>query len=94
VPRDLRQTQNRELFRAINEHIAELAERLAVNSEPQVFICECSTLGCTARIEAPMAVYAQVRETPNAYLVLAGHEVPSWEQTIVGHRDYRIVVSN
>jgi hypothetical protein len=46
------------------------------------------------QIQATPAVYQQVRETPNAYLVLAGHENPETEKAILGHRDYRIVVIN
>jgi hypothetical protein len=93
VPRDLRQTHNRELFKAVNDRIADLAASFSIENELHPFICECSQLGCTEPIEIPLAVYAQVRETPSAYLVRAGHEDPPTEETIVGHRDYRIVVA-
>jgi hypothetical protein len=93
VPRDLRQTHNRELFEVVNDRIADLASRFSIENELHAFICECSQLGCTEPIQIPLAVYAQVRETPLAYLVRAGHEDPIAEETIVGHRDYRIVVA-
>ena len=93
MPRDLRQTHNRELFKVVNDRIADLASRFSIENELQRFICECSQLGCTEPIQIPLAVYAQVRETPLAYLVRAGHEDPTAEETIVGHRDYRIVVA-
>jgi len=93
VPRDLRQTHNRELFKVVNDRIADLASRFSIENELHEFICECSQLGCTEPIQIPLAVYAQVRETPLAYLVRAGHEDPTAEETIVGHRDYRIVVA-
>jgi hypothetical protein len=92
VPRTLRQTHNREVFRAVNERIVEIADQFSVGAEAQAFICECSNSGCTEQIEATLAVYQQVRETPNAYLVLAGHEDPEIEVTMLGHRDYRIVI--
>jgi hypothetical protein len=50
-------------------------------------------LGCTAQIDAPLAVYARVRERPGAYLVLAGHEDPRSEDAIFGHDRYRIVLA-
>ena len=93
MPRDLRQTHNRELFKVVNDRIADLASRFSIENELHEFICECSQLGCTEPIQIPLAVYAQVRETPLAYLVRAGHEDPTAEETIVGHRDYRIVVA-
>lgn len=93
MPRALRQTHNRELFRAVNDRIADLASRFSIENELHAFICECSQLGCTAPIQVPLAVYGQVRETPTAYLVRAGHEDPTAEVTVVGHRDYVIVVA-
>jgi hypothetical protein len=90
VPRALRQAKNRELFRAVNEQIANLAVQFSADS--QGFVCECSQIGCAEQIEVPLAVYGQVRETPSAYLVRAGHEDPTAEETIVGHRTYLIVV--
>jgi len=93
VPRDLRQAHNRELFKVVNDRIADLASRFSIENELHAFICECSQLGCTELIQIPLAVYAQVRETPLAYLVRAGREDPTAEETIVGHRDYRIVVA-
>lgn len=77
----------------VNERIVELAGRFSVTDGAQVFICECVNLGCHARVEATLAVYGHVLETPNAYLVLAGHEDPASEETILGHRDYLFVVA-
>jgi hypothetical protein len=93
VSRDLRQTQNRELFRAVNDRIANLSASLDATTETLTFICECSRLGCTAQIDAPLAVYARLRERPGAYLVLAGHEDPRSEDAIFGHDRYRIVLA-
>ena len=66
MPRDLRQTHNRELFKVVNDRIADLASRFSIENELHEFICECSQLGCTEPIQIPLAVYAQVRETPLA----------------------------
>ena len=90
MPRAVRQAKNREHFRVANEEIAKLADRFSTAS--QGFICECSQIGCAEQIDVPLAVYHQVRETPSAYLVRAGHEDPTAEETILGHRSYLIVV--
>ena len=66
MPRDLRQTHNRELFKVVNDRIADLASRFSIENELHEFICECSQLGCTEPIQIPLAGYAQVRETPLA----------------------------
>jgi len=95
VPRALRQLHNRELFRATNDQIADLAARYeALDSGTQMFICECSQLGCTEQIAVPLEIYARVRETDSAYLVLAGHEDPASEKTIFAHGGYLIVIAS
>lgn len=91
MPRALRQAKNRELFRVVNEQIATLVDGFVADS--QGFICECLQFGCAETIQVPMTVYKQVRETPSAYLVRAGHEDPTAEEAIAGHRTYLIVVA-
>lgn len=74
MPRTVRQARNRELFRSVNDRIANVAAGFAVSSELQIFLCECSRFGCVDQIEVPLVVYERVRGTPNAYLVVEGHE--------------------
>jgi len=94
MPRDLRRTHNRELFRSVNDRIADVAAHLfSVAPDVQTFICECGREGCTDQVEAPIEVYARIRETAGAYLVRAGHEDPS-ETVVFGHGDYRMVIAD
>lgn len=95
MPRNLRQFHNRELFRAANERICDVAHGFSSDREvqPQPFICECSQVGCAKQIDVALSVYKQVRDTACAYLVLAGHENPNTEETIFGHSNYRIVLA-
>jgi hypothetical protein len=94
VPRTLRQLHNRELFRAANDQIADLVSQYPIlDGGTEMFICECSQLGCTAQIAVPLEVYARVRQTDSAYLVLAGHEDAASEKTIFGHAGYLIVTA-
>src|SRR5689334_10932291 len=50
MPRELRQAQNRELLRQVNDRIADASSTFEVPGD-QRFICECAQLGCTAQIE-------------------------------------------
>lgn len=92
MPRKYRQTSNRELFRAVNERIAELSSGYIVPDESPSFICECSRVGCAEQISAPLDVYAQVRATGHAYLIASSHQADD-EQTILDHGSYRIVIA-
>jgi hypothetical protein len=90
VPRETRQLRNREMFRHVNESIAELASRAARDGLTG-FFCECSQIGCSAHVVVPFAVYTRVLSIPSAYLVLPGHETAE-EATIVREDTYAIVV--
>jgi hypothetical protein len=85
VSRELRQRTNRELYREVNDRIAAVAQSLGAATDTFTFICECSRTGCRAQIDAPIEVYARVRERPGAYLVAAGHEDAGSEDAIFGH---------
>ncbi|MDX6517850.1 MAG: hypothetical protein QOF50_696 [Gaiellaceae bacterium] len=55
------------LWRGVNETIA-AAARLA-REDRAVFVCECGSYACVARIEATLAEYEAAR-----LLIVAGHE--------------------
>jgi hypothetical protein len=93
VPRELRQAKNRELYREVNDRIAGVANSLGATADSFTFICECSQSGCTAQIDAPLEVYARVRERPGAFLVAEGHEDAMSEDAIFGHGRYRVVLA-
>lgn len=91
MPRDLRQSHNRELFRAVNQRIADIAAGLGVLGETQGFICECSHIGCTEQIQVPLDVYGRVLGMSGGYLVRAGHEDTASEDVIETGSEYVIV---
>jgi hypothetical protein len=92
MPRDSRRLKNREVFRSVNDRIAEVAAHLWGAAELQTFICECDRIDCTDEIEAPIEIYDRVRATPGAYLVRAGHQDTS-ESVVVEHGDYLMVIA-
>lgn len=91
MPRDIRQSRNREIFRAVNQRIADIAAGFDVVSETQGFICECSQLGCSDQIQLPLDVYSRVLAT-SAYLVREGHEDTTSEEVVEAGGGYLIVI--
>jgi hypothetical protein len=66
-----RKARTESAFRAVNERIAENAQRFEAGSTE--FICECSDTQCTARIEASIEDYEQVRADGATFLLAPGH---------------------
>jgi hypothetical protein len=91
VPRVVRRSENQRLFREVNERIAELSARLDAPDGAQSFFCECARVGCREMLEAPLAVYAIVRDDADLYVVIPGHEDPAREQTVADHGAFLIV---
>lgn len=71
---------NEQLFREINDE----RERATPGGEEAVLscVCECAAQDCTERIEVTTAEYERVRESPDRYLIVPGHEVPEIERIV------------
>jgi hypothetical protein len=76
-------------FRRVNEGVAETAEFFG--SDETEFFCECADAECQDRIDAPLAVYEDVRAEPTQFLVAEGHELPAYEHVRRRRRGYLIV---
>jgi hypothetical protein len=63
--------RNQRIFREVNERLREIADPSTTLTE---FLCECSDLDCCETIELDVSAYEAIRSTPNAFLVVAGHE--------------------
>jgi len=59
------------LFRNVNEHIAETAERFDADST--AFVCECADPTCADRVEATLEEYEEVRADATTFLLVPGH---------------------
>jgi hypothetical protein len=77
------------LFRDVNEHIAETAERFG--TESGTFYCECDDPACDARLDVPLDEYEQVRSESTHFLLKPGHENPAVERTIARGARYAVV---
>ena len=96
MPRTARRARNQELFREVNERIADLSSNLGDSIEALGLICECGQTGCTELIEVSVVNYGRARNDPTLFLVKAGHEeheavVESWAEYLIVRADARDV---
>jgi hypothetical protein len=87
-PRESRYARNQELFREVNNRIAELATKWG--DQPLGIVCECANTGCSEMIQVPVEEYRRVRQSPEWFLIIPGHIVEA-EQVIEQHDGYTIV---
>lgn len=81
-------TETREVFRRANEELDASASQMGL-SGPRPYLCECSDTRCTRTMLIEGGVYADVRNNPNRFVVLPGHEE---ELDVVENRvDYVVV---
>jgi hypothetical protein len=90
--REVRAAQNQLLFRAVNDRIRELGERILDSVSELDFACECADTDCIKTIPLPVKEFAAIEEVENQFIVLKGHEVPEVEDTIA-ERDGFLIVS-
>ena len=67
-----RLVRNQVIFREVNERLRALAA--AVPDGTTDYLCECSDVQCTDRIELRLLEYESVRARPKSFFVVAGHE--------------------
>jgi hypothetical protein len=87
--RETRIGRTQSLFRAVNERIAETAERFG-GARTEI-VCECPDQTCTERVELPLEQYEEVREEPTRFLVRPGHEDESVARVVEQRRGYDVV---
>jgi len=88
-PRESRLSKNQQLFRELNDRIAELSVRWRAHD--MGIYCECSTTGCLEMIFVPVDEYQRVRERPAWFLIMPGHAVGDAERLISRHGGYEII---
>jgi hypothetical protein len=89
--REVRAAQNQLVFRAVNDRIRELGEKILDSVAELDFACECENSECVEMISMPVADFAAIEEVENQFIVLRGHEVPEVEDTVAEHDGFLIV---
>ncbi len=84
---------NQELFREVNERIAEITHTLADHAEHGTLevLCECSRPDCVSRLPLTFEQYDDVRASPETFVVISGHEEPEVEEVVADHGRYAVV---
>jgi hypothetical protein len=78
------------VFREVNENIASLP-CLLVETDYQLFICECSDSACAAWLDLTFAEYAAVRVHPTRFVVEPGHQRTGIERVVEGNGRFLVV---
>lgn len=73
---------NEHLFQAVNAAIRDVNEQLGISDESEQYLCECSLQDCTQRIAMTRDEYAEARESPNRFLMVAAHRDPVHEEIV------------
>jgi hypothetical protein len=89
--RERRLAQNEVSFREVNERIDELARTHGADPHVYEFLCECSNLDCTFRIELSLSDYEAVRAHGNRFVILPDHFFPEVEHVIAKHDAHWVI---
>jgi hypothetical protein len=81
---------NEALFRAVNEQIETLNQRLAGVGDMDI-VCECGTATCVERVSIPPAEYERVRKDAHRFVVVAGHVAPDYEVVLEDHGGFQVI---
>ena len=84
-----RRALNENVFRQMNERLAQLGEEFG--DETVAFLCECSDPACSAELSIPISVYEAVRDHPRRFLIVPGHEREGVERVLEEHQEYLVV---
>lgn len=85
-----RAAHNEEVFRTINERIAEGAKKHGVE-QLMPFHCECASESCVERIELAPADYDRIASHVARFAVIPGHEKPDIESIVEQRGTYLVV---
>ena len=88
--RERRLALNEATFRTTNDRL-DAARPAPIPGSRRAYFCECSAIGCTARVHLSFGEYEMVRSSPRHFLVVPGHEVTDVETVIESHRRYAVV---
>jgi hypothetical protein len=97
VGSDALRSKNEALFRALNERLKELDDRLDTGAigapvgDREEFFCECGQLECMARFEMTRTQYVSVRAHAERFVVLPAHVLPDIERVVEEHDRFVVV---
>jgi hypothetical protein len=84
-----RLARNQVIFREVNDRLRALAD--AVPDGEAEYLCECSNVDCTDKIELKPFEYEAVRARPKTFFIVPGHERLEVERVVDELNRYMIV---
>jgi hypothetical protein len=89
-----RLARNEALFREVNESVRDVHaawNAIAPGRQPLRIVCECSDQTCTETLDLTPERYAEVRTTPERFILLPGHEDLAIERLVETTEGYVVV---
>jgi hypothetical protein len=80
-----RVAENESFFRDMNEHALNRRDQLLRRlppDEPVRLMCECASGECEQMLQLTLREYARVRDHPDRFLVIPGHETADIEDVV------------
>jgi hypothetical protein len=77
-------------FRIANERMTRWEERHP-DGKPELYLCECARLECREKVRLDRPEYERVREEPQRFFVVPGHELDDLEEVVEGHEHHLVV---
>jgi transcription initiation factor TFIID subunit TAF12 len=85
----VKRARTESLFRDVNERIAESAHRF--DAESTQFVCECSNVTCTHRLEATLDEYEEIRAEGARFMLAPGHAQHDIERVVADRGRFHVV---
>jgi len=86
APAEERALHTEELARRLNEATAESSPE-----EAGEYVCECANPYCTETLEVSAEQLATLHSRPGFYLVVPGHQIPDFEETVMVSPEFVVV---
>jgi hypothetical protein len=84
-----RLARNQVIFREVNARLRTIAD--AVPDGHADYLCECSSVHCTEKIELRLLEYESVRARENTFFIVPGHERLEVEDVIDQNERFAVV---
>jgi len=88
--REERIAENEQTFRALNEGVREVEERVGYPFAGR-FFCECARTDCLEMVPMSLNEYEAVRADSSCFLIRKGHEMADVEDVVRDEREYAVV---
>jgi hypothetical protein len=89
--REVRAAKNELVFRAVNEQILKMTDRLRAQLADIDIVCECADTSCVGTIRVTADAFAEFERQDGMFVVLPGHEDESIEDVVERTKGYVIV---